>query len=55
MMGGDRPEEMVKMIQEQNKVLAKASIQYLAAFTNALHLQAAQGGRSNPPMKREMN
>jgi hypothetical protein len=42
MMGGDRPEEMVKMMQEQNKVLANASIQYLAAFTNALHLQAAQ-------------
>ena len=37
-MGGDRPEEMVKMMQEQ-KVLANA---YLAAFTNALHLQAAQ-------------
>ena len=30
------------MMQEQNKVLANASIQYLAAFTNALHLQAAQ-------------
>ena len=41
-MMGERPEEMVKMMQEQNKVLANASIQYLAAFTNALHLQAAQ-------------
>ena len=30
------------MMQEQNKVLANASIQYLAAYTNALHLQAAQ-------------
>ena len=27
---GDRPEAMVKMMQEQNKVLANASIQYLA-------------------------
>jgi|WetSurMetagenome_2_1015567.scaffolds.fasta_scaffold654957_1 ribosomal protein S15P/S13E len=42
MMGGDRPEEMVRMMQEQNKVLANASIQYLAAFTSALHLQASQ-------------
>ena len=29
-MMGDRPEAMVKMMQEQNKVLANASIQYLA-------------------------
>jgi ribosomal protein S15P/S13E len=42
MMGGDQPAEMVRMMQEQNKVLANASIQYLAAFTNALHLQASQ-------------
>ena len=41
-MMGDRPEAMVKMMQEQNKVLANASIQYLATFTSALHLQAAQ-------------
>ena len=42
MMGGNRPEALVKMMQEPSKVLANASIQYLAAFTNALHLQAAQ-------------
>jgi hypothetical protein len=42
MMAEGRPAAMTKMMQEQNKVLANASIQYLAAFTNALHLQAAQ-------------
>jgi hypothetical protein len=42
MMGGNRPEALVKMMQEPSKVLANASIQYLAAFTNALHLQAAR-------------
>ena len=41
-MMGERPEGLVKMMQEQNKVLANASIQYLAVFTSALHLQAAQ-------------
>jgi hypothetical protein len=42
MTGAERPESLVKMMQEPNKVLANTSIQYLAAFTNALHLQAAQ-------------
>jgi hypothetical protein len=41
-MMGERPEGLVKMMQEQNKVLANASIQYLAVFTSALNLQAAQ-------------
>lgn len=42
MIGAERPEARVKMMQEPNKVLANASIQYLAAFTNTLHLQAAR-------------
>jgi hypothetical protein len=42
MMAGGPPEAMAKMMQEQNKVLANASIQYLAAFTSALHVQADQ-------------
>lgn len=42
MMGGDRSEETVKMMQEPNKVLANGSIQYLAIFTNLLYIQASQ-------------
>jgi hypothetical protein len=42
MMGGERPEDLVKMMQEPNKVLGNGSIQYLAIFTNLLHLQASQ-------------
>ena len=42
MMGGDRPPEMIRMMQEPNKVLANASIDYMYAFTHALHLQAAR-------------
>lgn len=42
MMGGERPEAMVKMMQEPNKVLANGSIQYLAVFTNLLYIQASQ-------------
>jgi hypothetical protein len=42
MMGGGPPEALAKMMQEPNKVLANASIQYLAAFTSALHVQADQ-------------
>ena len=42
MMGGDKPEDMVKMMQEPNKVLGNGSLQYLAIFTNLLHVQASQ-------------
>jgi hypothetical protein len=42
MMAGGPSDAMAKMMQEQNKVLANASIQYLAAFTGALHIQADQ-------------
>jgi hypothetical protein len=43
MMGGSgMPEDMVKMMQEPNKVLAQASIQYMAVYTNALYTQSKE-------------
>jgi hypothetical protein len=41
-MGGDVPEEIVKMMQEQNKALAQASIRYMTLFTNSLHVQSKE-------------
>ena len=64
MMGGDKSEETVKMMQEPNKVLANGSIQYLTVFANLLYIQASQRrdqinrnllrfpvGRSKEPMR----
>jgi hypothetical protein len=42
MMGLDRPPEIVKMMQEPNKVLSNGSIQYLTLFNTLLHIQASQ-------------
>jgi hypothetical protein len=42
MMGFDRPPEIVKMMQEPNKVLSNGSIQYLTIFNDLLYVQAAQ-------------
>lgn len=38
-MGGHIPEEIARMMQEQNKALAQASIQYMTVFANSLHVQ----------------
>lgn len=42
MMGGDMPAGLAKMMQEQNKVLAQSSIQYMTVFAQALHVQAKE-------------
>jgi hypothetical protein len=42
MMGFERPPEIVKMMQEPNKVLSNGSIQYMAIFNTLLHIQAGQ-------------
>ncbi|HSR13892.1 MAG TPA: hypothetical protein VLS90_20760 [Thermodesulfobacteriota bacterium] len=42
MMGGNMPEDIRKMMQEQNKALAQASIQYMGNFTRCLHTQAKE-------------
>jgi hypothetical protein len=41
-MGGNMPENIAKMMQEPNKVLAQASIQYMNVFTQSLHVQAKE-------------
>ncbi len=41
-MGGNIPEEITKMMQEQNKALAQASIQYMTVFTQSLHVQSKE-------------
>jgi len=41
-MGGNIPEEIARMMQEQNKALAQASIQYMTVFTNSLHVQSRE-------------
>jgi hypothetical protein len=42
MMGFERPPELIKMMQEPNKVLSNGSIQYLTIFNTLLHIQASQ-------------
>jgi hypothetical protein len=42
MMGGGMPVNLAKMMQEQNKVLAQASIQYMTVFAHALHVQSKE-------------
>jgi hypothetical protein len=42
MMGGNVPPEITKMMQEQNKALAQASVQYMAAFAQSLYTQAKE-------------
>jgi hypothetical protein len=42
MKSGSMPADMAKMMQEQNKVLAQTSIQYMTVFTQALHVQAKE-------------
>ncbi len=42
MRGGNMPPDLAKMMQEQNKVLAQSSIQYMTVFTQALHVQAKE-------------
>ncbi len=41
-MGGNMPEDIAKMMQEQNKALAQASIQYMRDFTQTLHTQTRE-------------
>jgi hypothetical protein len=41
-MGGKVPENIAKMMQEPNKVLAQTSIQYMSVFTQSLHVQAKE-------------
>jgi hypothetical protein len=42
MMSGPANEDLAKMMQEPNKALTQASIQYMIAFTDALRLQAKE-------------
>jgi hypothetical protein len=42
MGGGGTSQDMVKMMQEPNKVLAQASIRYMSDFTNALYVQSKE-------------
>ena len=42
MMGGSAPEDISKMMQEQNKALAQASIQYMTVFSGSLHVQSKE-------------
>jgi len=42
MMEGNMPADLAKMMQEQNKVLAQASIQYMTIFTHSLHVQSKE-------------
>jgi D-serine dehydratase len=42
MMGGAVPEEIAKMMQEQNKALAQVSMQYMTVFTHSLHVQSKE-------------
>lgn len=39
-MGADMPADIAKMMQEQNKALAQASVKYLTLFTNCLYTQS---------------
>jgi len=41
-MDGAVPADIARMMQEPNKALAQASIQYMTAYTRALHTQASE-------------
>jgi len=42
MMGGKAPAEIAKMMQEPNKALAQASIEYMSVFTRSLQVQSKE-------------
>ena len=42
MMGGNMPPDIAKMMQEQNKALAQASIQYMTVFAKSLQTQSKE-------------
>jgi ribosomal protein S15P/S13E len=41
-MMADMPDDIKKMMQEPNKALAQASIQYMTVFTKSLHTQSSE-------------